>query len=185
MEKVPQENDSFLSEHQIDYEPTFLLPNVQNSLNRGEKILRKHKLAIFSAIIGTIILFNLLSLVFVPQNTLPELSQSHPIWTNQFVLTSLQPLEDDLVEDAFKCLPNGNGLFYMSDDLREGRNLPPGLPSGDGQRNLYGMGWAHQLYCLAFLRSTISDLMENRSMKYTGYGKREVAENQVHKCIEY
>ena len=58
---------------------------------------------------------------------------------------------------AWECLPNGNGLVLLSSS-----SLPPGLPSDDhGGRNLYGISWAHQLYCLTVVRDEFYALKEN------------------------
>lgn len=59
---------------------------------------------------------------------------------------------------AWKCLPNGNGLVQLPLDSKK---LPRGLPSGeDGERELYGISWTHQLFCLGIVRDEFYALLE-------------------------
>lgn len=70
-----------------------------------------------------------------------------------------EPLNDTQADFAWECLPNGNGLVYLDEDIQGEYNLPRGLPDGSGGTSLYGISWTHQLYCLAILRTALTDAL--------------------------
>jgi len=75
------------------------------------------------------------------------------------------------VNKTWDCLPNENGLVYLD---REAEGLEQyGLPSGDGKRNLYGIGWMHQTYCLALFRNSLYTLMYDDSVSDWGQFERQ------------
>ena len=88
---------------------------------------------------------------------------------------------------AWKCLPNGNGLVRLPSAT--GQGLPPGLPDDDGERNLYGISWTHQLYCLGIIRDEYYSLVENRSERVLDrdpHGKDSIYRlHVVEDCYDY
>lgn len=126
--------------------------------------------------------------LFGALSTKPEYNQS-AIWTNNYIRQTFEPIAQQETEEAFRCLPNGNGLVYLTPEMRKLANLPPGLPSGDRERNLYGMGFAHQLYCLATIRSSLLAMMTDQRLgSYASSDLpviSEEVEGELHQCIDY
>jgi hypothetical protein len=122
--------------------------------DRPPRMLRKlHLPFVFSCLLLIVSLATLAFLLAAPPR--PSNGQ-FPLETRSF-----SPTPRERSDETWKCLPNGNGLAYL--DSAAARSLPPGLPSGDGQRNLYGISWTHQLYCLSVIRSHLYLLSESQS----------------------
>jgi hypothetical protein len=83
----------------------------------------------------------------------------------------LQESNPDAVNDTWNCLPNQNGLVYL--DREKERLTQDGLPSGDGHSNLYGIGWMHQIYCLALFRNSLYSLLYQGSVSPWGQFTRQ------------
>ncbi|KAM0806643.1 putative Tat pathway signal sequence [Seiridium cardinale] len=83
----------------------------------------------------------------------------------------LREIDPGVVNDTWDCLPNQNGLVYL-DPEKEGLGLH-GLPSGDGKENLFGVGWMHQMYCLALFRNSLYSLMYDGSVSPWGQFERQ------------
>ncbi|KUJ21547.1 uncharacterized protein LY89DRAFT_767551 [Mollisia scopiformis] len=59
------------------------------------------------------------------------------------------------------------GLVWI--DNPEEHGFPPGLPNGPGgQRNVYGLSYAHQLHCLMMIRNEYHALQRNESKQILG-----------------
>jgi hypothetical protein len=88
-----------------------------------------------------------------------------PIWSHTYTRRKLTPLNATAMDDAFICLPNGNGLLHLTDETIREQRLPPGLPSDEAKEkhNLYAMAWAHEMYCLAIVRRELVGLIANMS----------------------
>lgn len=83
----------------------------------------------------------------------------------------LQESDPDAVNNTWNCLPNQNGLVYL-DGEKAGLGQD-GLPSGDGKNNLYGIGWMHQIYCLALFRDSLYTFLYNGSASPWGRFTRQ------------
>ncbi|KAI1126937.1 hypothetical protein F5Y10DRAFT_266648 [Nemania abortiva] len=117
------------------------------------------------AILSSIVLFLLISLIatIVPiwrrEGQSVTVSSSPLEYLVKWETILFEPINDTTAEITWDCLPNGNGLTYLNDGIKEEFNLPPGLPDGSGGSNLYGISWTHQLYCLSILRTALTDAL--------------------------
>lgn len=151
-------NEKFYSYSQLDQEVEesgeHSPPQTTTSHEAGS--LRKLYLTLACLILVTIPAMVLLSLVSRSTSEVTPGYQDVLFEPRVFHRTSFEESNK-----AWKCLPNGNGLVHL--DSAAGRSLSPGLPSDDGGRNLYGISWTHQLYCLGIIRDEFYSLVENRS----------------------
>ncbi|KYK57934.1 hypothetical protein DCS_04947 [Drechmeria coniospora] len=156
----------------------------------AEQVSRKRRRTYFSVIIGLIALAIFASvIIYFAVRSRGSGQADPPIWVTKYQRQKLQPMNLAEADVAFTCLPNGNGLLYLTDEVIKSKRLPAGLPSGDGGNRLYGMAWAHELYCLATLRTELKGLMENSSrlnlpiqMQNEEHRGRT---NQIHQCFDY
>lgn len=151
-------NEKFHSYSQLDHEVDESAEHspLQTTIPREANSLRKLYFTLASLILVTIPAIGLV--YFISRS----ISGPSPVY--QEVLFEPRIFHRTSFEEsnkAWKCLPNGNGLVHL--DSAADRNLPPGLPSDDGGRDLYGISWTHQLYCLAIIRDEFYSLVENRS----------------------
>lgn len=58
------------------------------------------------------------------------------------------------------AIPNNDMTHIENPSLYD---LPPGLPSSDNKRQLYGLSWTHQIHCLVAIRDEYHSLSSNAS----------------------
>ena len=131
------------------------------SISQEEKPLRRLFITLAGLILVTIPAMIVLY-VFSTHNSIPP-SPLYQEFLFEPRIFHRTPFEES--NKIWKCLPNGNGLVHLSlpttPTSKQLQILPLGLPSEDGTRNLYGISWTHQLYCLGIIRSEFYSLSGN------------------------
>ena len=171
---------SFYNEKSKEYAPLDDGDQNQDSARQNYNSARKWILALTILTISTSLAMILLYVSKHPAGG------KHWMYINSYRAQTFQQTPRNESDEAFKCLPNGNGLIYINPAVQHG--LPPGLPSGDGGHNLYGIGFAHQLYCLAAIRSELHLFADNGSEIDNPEQQRQDFHNRlasIEQCIDY
>ena len=167
-------------DHELDESGEHSL--LQTTIPRGQNPRRKLYYTLAGLVLVTIPAMVLVYLI--------SMSTSEPGPAYQEVLFEPRIFQRTSFEESnkiWKCLPNGNGLVHL--ESAADSNLPPGLPTDDGARNLYGISWTHQLYCLGVIRDEFYAFVENRSeliLARDALGKDpDYRLHVVEKCYDY